>query len=256
MVVLLHALATTGLLTWYPSIATLTERYRVVTLDQRCHGRGIRDQGFRIPDCADDVAALLDALSIDRAVVAGYSMGGIVAQRVWRQHPGRVRGLVLAATTDHFMTTVRERVFHHATGLTMRGLRVRAGAPVAAASDPVTEPVAEPLDLHDWALAQMRSTSPVAVAQAVAILGRHHSRPWLGRIDVPTAVLVTLEDRVFPAERQIAMARRIPGATTHEIRAGHACVVRQADRFVPAFAQALHTVHARAEQAESASMRR
>ncbi|WP_204164394.1 alpha/beta fold hydrolase [Nocardioides daejeonensis] len=241
-VVLLHALATTGLLTWYPSIPTLAARYRVITLDQRCHGRGITTRPFTLEDCADDVAALLDTLGLEQAVIGGYSMGSIVAQRVWRQHPQRVRGLVLGATTDRFMTTARERIFHQATGATMRSLR---SLPLRGPALPPTEetPTA---DLHTWALAEMRATSPLAVGQAVAALGRHHSRPWLGRVDVPTAVVVTLHDKVIPPHRQIALARRIPGATVHEIAAGHAAVVREAERFVPAFAQAVHTVHARA----------
>ncbi|HET7194213.1 MAG TPA: alpha/beta fold hydrolase, partial [Nocardioides sp.] len=94
-IVLLHALGCTGLLTWYPSIRPLAERYRVVTLDQRWHGRGIKSDEFSLYDCADDVAALLDVLEIDQAIVAGYSMGSIIAQRFWRQHPTRTAGLVL-----------------------------------------------------------------------------------------------------------------------------------------------------------------
>ena len=91
-IVLLHALGCTGLLTWYPSIRPLAERYRVVTLDQRWHGRGIKSDEFSLYDCADDVAALLDVLGIDQAIVAGYSMGSIIAQRFWRQHPKRTQG--------------------------------------------------------------------------------------------------------------------------------------------------------------------
>ena len=60
----------------------------------------------------------------------------------------------------------------------------------------------DPTDIQGWALREFRSTSPWAVGQALAALGRHHSRPWLGRIDVPTAVVVTTKDRVIPAERQ------------------------------------------------------
>ncbi len=244
VVVLLHALATTGLLTWYPTIPALTERYRVITLDQRLHGRGIRGASFRLQDCADDVAALLDVLDIERAIVAGYSMGSIVAQRVWRQHPARVEGLVLAASTDRFMTTTTERLFHQATGLGMYSLRSLARARSALRND-TPAAVAADVDLHAWALAEMRSTSPWAVGQAVAALGRHHSRPWVSTIDVPTAVILPLRDRVIPVERQIALARRIPGATTHELDAGHASVVLQAERFVPVMVQATHTVNAR-----------
>ncbi len=245
VVVLLHALATTGLLTWYPTIPTLAERYRVITLDQRCHGRGIHSEQFRLSDCADDVAALLDVLRIDRAIIAGYSMGSIVAQRVWRQHPDRVEGLVLAASTDRFMTTTTERLFHQATGAGMFGLRTIAQSQVArTAARRVSQSVGE-FDLHAWALTEMRRTSPWAVGQAVAALGRHHSRPWVARIDVPTAVILPLRDRVIPVQRQIALARRIPGATTHEIAGGHAAVVLEAEKFVPVMLQATNTVNAR-----------
>jgi 3-oxoadipate enol-lactonase len=61
-VILLHALACTGLLTWYPALGALRARYRVVVFDQRWHGQGIRSPHFRLEDCADDVAAVADAL--------------------------------------------------------------------------------------------------------------------------------------------------------------------------------------------------
>src|SRR3954452_4506595 len=105
-IVLLHALGCTGLLTWYPSVGPLSRRFRVVTLDLRWHGRGIASEEFSLVDCADDVGALLDVLELDEVIVAGYSMGSIVAQRVWRQHGSRIRGLVLCATTDRFQMTL------------------------------------------------------------------------------------------------------------------------------------------------------
>ena len=101
-------------------------------------------------------------------------------------------------------------------------------------------------DPHDWALAEIRSTSPWAVAQAVAVLGRHHSRPWLRSIDVPVAVVVTRKDRVIAAQRQRDLAQRIPGATVHEVDAGHASCVLQSDKFVPALLEALACTFARA----------
>ena len=121
--VLLHAVGCTGLLTWYPAIGPLSERYRVVTLDQRWHGRGIQSATFDLHDCADDVAALMDVLGIEHAIVGGFSMGSVIAQRVWRQHPDRVAGLVLAATTDRFRQTASERVFHQGMELAMTGAR-------------------------------------------------------------------------------------------------------------------------------------
>ncbi len=246
-IVLLHAVGCTGLLTWYPAIRPLSERFRVVTLDQRWHGRGIQSEEFSLRDCADDVAALVEVLDLGPVLVAGYSMGSIIAQRVWRQHPEITAGLILCATTDRFRATVAERMFHQGLEVAMVGARgvsrsrtaVRASRSAASALDIASS------DIHDWALAQMRSTSPWAVGQAVAALGRHHSSPWLSRIDVPTAVVVTRDDKVIPARRQIALARRIAGATIHDIDAGHASCVLEAETFVPALVEAAATVNAR-----------
>ena len=246
-VLLLHAVGCTGLLTWFPSIEPLSRRYRVVTMDQRWHGRGIQSPEFSLVDCADDVAALIDELDLRDVVLAGFSMGSIVAQRVWRQHPDSIDGLVLCATTDRFRSTVAERTFHASLGLAMgatRGLS-RSRTATRAARTAVTALDLRPGDIHDWALVEFRSTSPWAVGQAVAALGRHHSRPWLDRIDVPTAVVVTLKDRVLPPANQIALARRIPGATIHDIPAGHAACVLESERFVPALLEAVNTVNAR-----------
>jgi pimeloyl-ACP methyl ester carboxylesterase len=245
--VLLHALGCTGLLTWYAAIEPLSRRFRVVTLDLRWHGRGIQGEEFSLVDCADDVGALIDALELEDVLVAGYSMGSIVAQRVWRQHGSRVSGLVLCATTDRFQMTVAERAFFTGMGATMLGLRAvaRSRTAVHASRTAARALDVEPRDIEEWALAELRSTSPWAVAEAVAALGRHHSRPWLGEIDVPTAVVVNRHDRVIDPSRQLAVARAIPGATIHDIEAGHAACVLESEVFVPALVEAAATVNAR-----------
>ncbi|HWJ11906.1 MAG TPA: alpha/beta hydrolase [Nocardioides sp.] len=246
-IVLLHALGTTGLLTWFPAIRPLSRRFRVVTLDQRWHGQGIQPDRFSLADCADDVAALARVLDLDEVIVGGYSMGSIVAQRVWRQHPDLVGGLVLAATTDRFQLTAAERGFFLGMGSTMVALRgvSRSRTALRAARAAARGVDLEVSDMHEWALREFRSTSPWAVGQALAALGRHHSRPWIGRIDVPTAVVVMMRDRVIPTPRQIALARAIPGATIHEVDDGHAGCVLASEKFVPRLVEAAVTVDAR-----------
>ncbi|MDO9457814.1 alpha/beta fold hydrolase [Nocardioides sp.] len=246
-VVLLHALGCTGLLTWFPVIARLARKHRVVTLDQRWHGQGIRSDDFSLHDCADDVAALVEVLGLDEVVVAGYSMGGVVAQRVWRQHPAIVSGLVLCSTADRFQGSVAERVFFTGMGASMLGLREMSRSRTATRAARVAAGAVDlqPNDIQDWALGEFRSTSPWAIGQALAALGRHHSRPWLSRIDVPTAVVVTTSDRVVPTERQVGLARAIRGATMHEVDSGHAACVLESEKFVPAFLEAVGTVNAR-----------
>ena len=245
---LLHAVGCTGLLTWFPAIPELSRRYTVVTLDQRWHGQGIMSEEFSLYDCADDVASLIETLGLEDVIVAGYSMGSIIAQRTWRQHPHLVSGLVLGATTDRFRNSPSEIAFFHSMAVsmgTLRGLSRSRTAMAAARGAARMLDIDNPEDLHDWALAEFRCTSPWAVAQAVAALGRHHSRPWLRRIDVPTAVVVMRKDRVIPAERQRALAMRIPAATTHEADTGHAGCVLAAETFVPVLLEACASVSAR-----------
>jgi pimeloyl-ACP methyl ester carboxylesterase len=245
-VILLHAVGCTGLLTWFPVIPALARRYRVVVFDQRWHGRGIVSESFSVRDCADDVAAVADALDLESPVVAGYSMGSIVAQRCWRQHPGRFGGIVLAATTDHFRTTGSERVFHQSMELGMGALRTLSRSKaLTVAARATTEALLDPSDTHQWALREWRSTSSWAVAQAVASLGRHHSTPWLPAVDIPTAVVVTTKDRVISPERQRAIAALVQGATVHEAPCGHAGCVLQADAFGPALLEAVDTTMGR-----------
>lgn len=245
-VILLHAVGCTGMLTWFPVIEKLSAKYRVVIFDQRWHGRGIVSEHFSIRDCADDVAAIANLLDLVQPIVAGYSMGSIIAQRCWRQHPQRFGGLVLAATTDHFRTTGPERVFHFAmeTGMGAFGTLSRSKT-LRVATRAATDVLLDPSDTHQWALNEFRSTSSWAVAQAVAALGRHHSTPWLHKIDIPTAVVVTTKDKVLSPDRQRAIAATIPGATVHVADCGHAGCVLDAKVFVPAFLEAVATTAGR-----------
>lgn len=229
-VVLLHALACTGLLTWYPSLDALRRRYRVVLFDQRRHGQGIRDGAFELADCADDVAAVADVLGLDRFVVAGYSMGTLVAQLAWRRHPSRVAGLVLCAGTTHFATTPRR----HA-------VVARAGGRLAARAASVRSRTDDAVVDDRWAWRQFRATPAADVAAVAATLARFDSRPWVHEVDVPSAVVVTARDRLVPPARQRALAAALH-ATRYEVDAGHAACVLAADRFTPALSAALVSV--------------
>ena len=98
-----------------------------------------------------------------------------------------------------------------------------------------------------WAIREFLSTSPLSVAQVLGVLGRHHSTPWLERIDVPTAVVVTTRDELIPAGRQRDMAALIPGASVHETAVGHGGCVLEAATFVPVMLEAIASVQSRLE---------
>lgn len=244
-IILLHALACTGLLTWYPCLDALRRNYRVVVFDQRWHGQGIRTERFDLDDCADDAVAVADALGIKSFIAAGYSMGTLVSQVIWRRHPERVAGLVLCAGATHFATTPRRADTVHVVGRRIAAFANRQRRLTVDLLDQTVD--------DRWAWRQFRATTGREVTAAATVLARFDSRTWIGDIDVPTAVVVTARDRLIPAVRQREMARAIQHATVHEVDAGHACCVLGADRFRPAMLAAVASVSNRIDAVSPAA---
>ncbi|MGI9023480.1 MAG: alpha/beta fold hydrolase, partial [Acidimicrobiales bacterium] len=220
-VVLLHGLTASTDLNWFESFAALGRHVRVVAVENRGYGRGLPASGaFRLEDCADDVVAVADALGVDRFVAVGYSLGGAVAQLVWRRHPDRVCGLVLCATSRAFLETVRETVLWRALPVWIAVVRAVpvvgrrfVGATLVARFD------GSPW--QEWAAAELRRAAPAHMLSGARALGAFSSVPWIGAVDVPVAVVVTRGDILVPPARQRALAAAVPGATTHEIDADH-----------------------------------
>jgi 3-oxoadipate enol-lactonase len=244
-VVLLHGWTVNADLNWFTAYRSLGQRFRVVALDHRGHGRGIRSRRhFRLADCADDVAALCTALGIESCIPVGYSMGGPVAMLTWHRHRQLVDGLVLCATSPYFNGGGPERQLFSL-------LPVLAGAG-RFTPRPVRQAVAARLlgnrmddtPFGAWARAQIAQADPVAVVEAGVSLGRFDARGWLADIDAPTVVVRTTGDRSVPPRRQAELARSIPGARSIDVRADHSACVTDADRFVPALVRACATVAA------------
>jgi 3-oxoadipate enol-lactonase len=244
-IMLLHALACTGLLTWYPCLDALRRRYRVVVFDQRSHGQGIRGGPFVLEDCADDVAAVADALAIDTFVCAGYSMGTLVSQVAWHRHPDRVTGLVLCAGTTHFAASPRRADTVRRVGTRIAATAARQQRLAIAALDQTAD--------DRWAWRQFRATSGREVTAVGTVLAQFDSRPWIGEVNVPSAVVVTTKDHLVPPARQRELARAIPGATVYDVEAGHAACVLGAEKFRPALLAAAASVTGRISRASSSS---
>ncbi len=240
--VLLHGLTASADLNWFRCFEALGSRFRVVAVEHRGYGRGVPLAGpFRLDDCADDVAGIADAVGVERFVPVGYSMGGAVAQLVWRRHRERVRGLVLCATSAAFLGTARERALWFAlptwTAVVRRAPwlgRQWVGSALLARF--------EGSPWRDWAAAELRRAHPAHMLAAAHELGRFSSLPWVGSIDVPTSVVVTTHDVLVPPDRQEALARAVPGATVHRVEADHGAPISAPDRFVPALVAACREV--------------
>jgi 3-oxoadipate enol-lactonase len=244
--VLLHGWTATADLNFGGAYEHLARSWRVIALDHRGHGRGLRPaRRFTLEDCADDAVAVLDALGISQAVAVGYSMGGPIAMLAARRHRDRIRGLVLCATSSSFASSARElMLFGLLQGLstacrvtrlhTVQRLAL-ALATTRAGTRQVEEWVVDEIARHDWQ----------AVLDAGCAIGRFCADAWLAEMRAPTAVVAMLQDRVVPTARQLKLARDIPGATLHPLSAGHGSCVATPDRFVAVLLEACDSVRDR-----------
>jgi 3-oxoadipate enol-lactonase len=247
---LLHGWTATADLNWFTAYGSLGRTYRVVAPDLRGHGRGVRSRRpFRMRDATDDAAALLDVLGLTSVIAVGYSMGGAVAQLLWRRHRERVGGLVLCATSRTFAASPPERAMFTALGGLSVAARVTPGIVRRQVADRMIGSRVTEGSVADWATGELRRGDPAAVLDAGRAIGRFDSRSWAGEIDVPAAVVVTLNDSLVAPARQLALARSIPDATVHPVEGDHGVCVAAPRRFVPVLLEACRSVASRARRA-------
>jgi 3-oxoadipate enol-lactonase len=234
-VILLHGWMASGGLNWFQAFEPLGRHFRVIAPDLRGHGRGIRSRRrFRLADCADDVSALAHELGVTSAIVAGYSMGGPVAQLLWKRDPGLVDGLVMAATSDCFVRQARQRVVFATmmsiaagtTGLT--GLAMRIPVPMPGFPPVIVRSATarrREASIRRWAANEMRRHDWTTVLQAGQSIGTYDARGWTASIDVPVVSIITTSDSAITPAAQHTLAERVH-ADIIEVPAGHILCAR------------------------------
>jgi pimeloyl-ACP methyl ester carboxylesterase len=216
-VVLVHGLGGASLAEWFKVGPMLAERYRLTIVDHRSHGLSpkVTDR-FEIEDVADDVAGVLGQVGVTNATVVGYSMGGTVAQALAHRHPGIVDRLVLVATFAAHPKSWRwaravgvaiVRGFERVTGL--GSAEFRAGYLLA------TDAVA--IEHARWLWQETHRRDSESGAAASFALLRYDAAEWIGRVAVPTLVVIPLKDQLVPVRWQYELAASIPRAEVVEI---------------------------------------
>ncbi len=225
---LLHGLGATGRLNWGRCYRALSEHFRVLSLDHRGHGRGLRTRRFRLEECADDAAAAASARGAEHFIAVGYSMGGPIASLTWRRHRDQVDGLVLCATARHFATRTMARLARVGMPPAALAARLFPGPARARSLSRMLQRIEHPA-LRERVREEFIGHEPASVIQAAHAVARFSSHDWIGDVDVPSAVVVTTEDVLVPPERQRKLASSIEGAEVFEVRGGHdACVTERA----------------------------
>lgn len=223
-VLLLHAFPLHAEM-WAPQLACLSATRRVIALDLAGFGRSDpppEPLDASMNRLADDVAELLEGLGVERAVVGGLSMGGYLAFAVVRRHPEVVAGLILADTRA---SPDNEETFERRT----QQQRQVSSEGTRRLIDSLLEPmVGEHTRQHRRALMTrvrdlMSANTPDGFRSALqAMKHRDDSTDHLGRIGVPTLVLVGDQDVLSPPELVRSWQEKIPGSHLVVLpRAGH-----------------------------------
>jgi 3-oxoadipate enol-lactonase len=207
---------------WTPQMQGLTARARCLAVDLRGFGETTATPPFSMDQYADDVVGFLDQMRIDRAVVAGLSMGGYVAFALWRRHPARLRGLILSNTrAGADSPEAREK------RQTLIEL-ARAEGSAAIADSMITGMIGKTTRANRPeivnAVHRMISSAPVdgIVGALEAMMQRPDSTSTLPAIDVPTLVVTGDEDTIIPIEEARSMHAAIRGSSLEVISgAGH-----------------------------------
>jgi len=217
---------------WAPQIGALTGSARCIAPDLRGFGETPPAPPYSMDQYADDAVALLDALGIERAVIAGLSMGGYVAFAIWRRHRHRVRALVLADTRAGADTEEARAKRRELIALARReGSAAVASAQIAGTVGRTTRERRP--DVMD-ALHRILAAAPVdgIVGALEAMMARPDSTPTLPTIDVPTLIVVGDEDVITPVKEARAMQAAIAGSRLEVIAgAGHVSSFEQPAAF-------------------------
>ena len=200
---------------WQHQLDGLADRYRVTAFDNRGVGRTpLPDGPLSVPTMADDAAALLRALDVSNAHIAGFSMGGTIAQELALRHPELVRSLVLVSTFArpdalleaqldfwHWLaeSAPNERAFYEAFFTWVYTPRAHADGTVE--------------QLVDEAMAFPHKQSVEGFQAQVGACRAHDTTDRLRQIAAPTLVLAGELDIVVPPRLSRFVAAEIPNAT-------------------------------------------
>src|SRR5437016_3846470 len=236
--ILTHGYSSTSEM-WQGQVEALAKQHKLVLWDMRGHGRsdypadaGAYSEALTIAD----IAALLDAIGTERAIVGGLSLGGYMSLAFYRAHPERVRALLIIDTgpgfrKDDARDAWNKRAFETGDRFEREGLAVlKAGSPERST---VT---------HRDALGLARAARGLLTQRDARVI------ELLPNIKVPSMVVVGADDAPFLAASDY-MAAKIPGAKKVVIAAaGHAVNIDQPQAFIDAVLPFLDGLDARTAQ--------
>jgi 3-oxoadipate enol-lactonase len=209
---------------WAAQLSGLQTQARCIAPDLRGFGDSSVAPPFSIDQYADDLAALMTMLGIERAIVCGLSMGGYVAMSMLRRHRSLLRGLILASTRATADTPeAREKRMKLIAYVGEQGVEALAARQLKAmVGDTTFNSRPDVLEALRFMMAEAPSEGVVGGLRAMA--DRCDSTDLLSGIDFPTLVVSGAEDTFTVPDEMRGLADAIPGSRLEVIRGGgHVC---------------------------------
>lgn len=255
-VLLLHGWTASADLQFLAAYRALAEKFSFIGIDHRGHGRGMRTvEAFSLEVAADDAAAVVRELDIERVITIGYSMGGPISMHLARRHPGLVAGLVVQATALEWRATLRERVIWRL--LPIMGVALRSWtqrSTLRRAYDFLIDDSSEFAPYRPWLIAETLRGDPKTMIEAGKALSLYDAREWASSLGVPAASLISTKDRLVRPKKQRQLAKAL-GAKVVEVEMDHLGALEAPDQFASATVELVASVVATLGPAASGSIR-
>ena len=231
---------------WGRLTDVLASRHRVVAVDARGFGQSpLGDNGYAVDDLADDLAALLTELEVERAAVLGMSMGGYAALAFAIRHPARLTALVLCDTRAGADSAEIRKARDGAIGR----IKATGSGPYLDGSMARLLSPAAPPELVRFLRDRAETRAPSLIAGIEALRDRPDRTGQLDAIRVPTLAIRGSGDQVTPADDMQQMAGAIAGATFVTIPgAGHLSHIEAPEAFERALIPFLATLEREKER--------
>ncbi len=237
VVVLLHGWVYGSTGTWHRVVPRLADRFRVVAIDHRNHEKADRIQGrYSIDAAADEVAGVLYAIDVDGATIAGYSMGGLIAQALARRHPSLARRLVLAGTAAR---PIPERRTAALVAFALARAAGRVGSTLGArvSYHYLMRVGAFERRYGRWLWDALIDRDINLYFEGGWAIWRFDSREWIGQLGAAAMVVIPIDDQLVPPAAQYELASLIPDVEVVElVGARHEAVLTHADDIAKAIA--------------------
>ncbi|MFC3885768.1 alpha/beta fold hydrolase [Bacillus songklensis] len=219
-ILFLHGLGNTKSL--WDSQLELSDNYQLIIPDLRGHGENPNKEDINLPNLADDVIKLMDALSLSSVHVCGLSMGGLVAFELFKQAPERIRSIVLTNTTAYCIpwlidSKVYEDIHHSDNQKVKQDIIDRC---LYKRDEEVLEKTSRSFNIHKEAF--IEASKQCSLANYLYLL------PF---IKVPVLIISGVHDRVTPPLLAYQMKMGMPHARFHSLNNGHLSNIENSTSF-------------------------